>query len=270
MEGGEVQLENGVLKAAEGIFPLRNISHVGQRRLEFDRSRATKWQICAVAWLIFAVFAYISADDPTFSAADRVFKWAVFAVPESLFIWRLYRIYRAPPIYALTIDINGVARDVARSRDGSEVRRLVDEIARALNYPDSSSTHYHYTIQHTVKGNVENYVNGDYVHQIGNNNQGKVIHSGSGDIVTGGKGLDRSQSVQLETINALIGEIQELRRHLNGENGEVLDASVEELASNPSTGRLRILLRQISDIAKAVGEVGAPVVAAIRDLVGSF
>ncbi|MFC5200590.1 hypothetical protein [Streptomyces kaempferi] len=108
-------------------------------------------------------------------------------------------------------------------------------------------------------------MNGDYIHQVGDGNAGKVVHSGTGDIVIGDRTGDRPK-----VVNAVIEEIKALRQHLDARDQEVVDASVEELASNPSPGRMRILLQQVAGIAAVVGEVGAPVISAIKAVMGSL
>lgn len=281
MESSEIRLENGVLMTSDGLYPLRSISRVRAHTLEVDPKRILRWKILAILWVFFPVFSLI--DDSADSASTRAFKWILFLAPESLYVWRLYRISHAPPVHALAISFSGAERDVAWSWNGAEIGQLVNTITRALGYSDSSSFHYHYIIRHTVEGDVINQygdgtvntgnssswdtevqVNGDFNYLDGDGIV-KAVHSGSGDIVSGGKGIAQS-----EEITSLIREIQLLRRHLDGSDREAADASVGELASNPSGARLRVLLQQISGIATLAGEVGAPVIAAVRAIVGSL
>lgn len=281
MDSGEIRLENGVLMTPDGLYPLRGISRVRAHTLEVDPKRILRWKILAILWLLFAAFALMDDFEP--SVSTRVFRWLLFAAPESLYVWRLYRISHAPPLHALAITSSGTERDVAWSWDGAEIRQLVGEITRALGDGDSGGLHYHYTLRHTVEGDVINQygggtvntrsttrgdahvqVSGDFGYLDGDGVV-KAVHSGCGDIVGGDKGIGRP-----EEIARLVREVQLLMRHLDDSDREVAGASVAELSSNPSRARLRVLLQQISGIATLAGEVGAPVIAAVRAIVGSL
>ncbi|MFD8222404.1 DUF6232 family protein [Streptomyces sp. NPDC059697] len=173
-ESNEVRLEDGVLKVRDGRYPLRSISYVGQRMLKIDRKKATKWEVWAIAWLIFLIFAIAaSMDDPP---SSYVAKWLLFLIPEALFIWRIYSILHAPPVYALALDTSGVTHDVAWSWDSAEIEYIVNEITRALSYPEPGSAHYHHIIRNTVEGDV--------INQYGDGNLAKAQHFGRGDIGT--------------------------------------------------------------------------------------
>ncbi|MFC5200591.1 DUF6232 family protein [Streptomyces kaempferi] len=174
VESNEVWLEDGVLRVRDGRYPLRTISYVGLRVLKIDRKRATKWEVWAIAWLIFLIFAIIASLDGT--PSSYVAKWLIFLIPESLFNWRIYRILHAPPVYALALDTSGVKHDVAWSWDSAEIERIVDEITRVLSYPEPGSIHYYHIIRNTVEGDV--------INQYGNGNLAKAQHFGRGDIGT--------------------------------------------------------------------------------------
>lgn len=174
MESDEVRLEDGVLKVPDGRYSLRNIAYVGQRTLEIDRNRALKWKIWAIAWLLFLAIAIFASLNDQFSSYGA--KWLLFLIPESFFNWRLYRIFHAPPVYALTLDTSGVKHDVAWSWDSTEIQQIVNEITRALSFPEPGSFYYYHIIRNVVEGDV--------INQYGNSNIAKAQHSGRGDIGT--------------------------------------------------------------------------------------
>ncbi|MFI6401041.1 hypothetical protein [Streptomyces sp. NPDC050548] len=110
-------------------------------------------------------------------------------------------------------------------------------------------------------------MSGDSFHQYGAGSIGKATHSGSGDIVTGGKhgpGPEAGPSA----LAGLLKEIEELRRHLDASDRAEVDATVEEIRSNPSEERFGRLLRRIAGIAAVIGEAGVPVIATIKALLG--
>jgi hypothetical protein len=111
-------------------------------------------------------------------------------------------------------------------------------------------------------------MSGDHIQQYGAGSIGKAEHSGSGDIVAGGKNVQGS-GVEAPAIDILLREIQKLRPHLDESDRAEVDASVEEINANPSEERFKKLLRSIAGIATIVGETGAPVILAIRALLGT-
>jgi hypothetical protein len=111
-------------------------------------------------------------------------------------------------------------------------------------------------------------MSGDSIRQYGPGSIGKAQHSGSGDIVAGGKSLDGA-GAGASAIDNLLGEIQSLRQHLNDIDRAEVDSAVEEIKSNPSDERFDKLLQRIAGIATIIGDAGTPVVAAIKALLGS-
>jgi hypothetical protein len=111
-------------------------------------------------------------------------------------------------------------------------------------------------------------MSGDQIQQYGAGSIGKAEHSGSGDIVAGGKNVQAPGALAPE-IDHLLREIQKLRPHLDEQDQAEVDASVEEISANPSEERFKKLLRQIAGIATVIGETGAPVILAIRALLGT-
>ncbi|MEU6378367.1 hypothetical protein [Streptomyces sp. NPDC046909] len=111
-------------------------------------------------------------------------------------------------------------------------------------------------------------MSGDHIQQYGAGSIGKAEHTGSGDIVAGGKNV-RGPEPDTRAIDELLREIQKLRPHLDESDRAEVDASVEELNEGPSEERFNKLLRGIAGIATVIGETGAPVILAIRALLGT-
>ncbi|MFI9106607.1 hypothetical protein ACIGXA_39530 [Streptomyces fildesensis] len=111
-------------------------------------------------------------------------------------------------------------------------------------------------------------MSGDSFHQYGAGSIGKAQHSGSGDIVADGKRGGGSE-LQAAAIDKLLGELQNLKQHLDGTDQVEVDAAAAEIASNPPRERLRKLLQTVSGIATLVGEVGSPVIGAIKAILAS-
>ena len=110
-------------------------------------------------------------------------------------------------------------------------------------------------------------MSGDYIQQYGPGSIGKAQHSGSGDIVAGGKS-DSSVSERL-AIENLLREVQAVRQHLNDGDQVEMDAAIEEINSNPPKERFNRALQRVAGIATVIGEVGVPVISAIKALLGS-
>ncbi|WP_427920303.1 hypothetical protein [Streptomyces sp. cg40] len=110
-------------------------------------------------------------------------------------------------------------------------------------------------------------MSGDSFHQYGAGSIGKATHSGSGDIVTGGKNGPGPEAGP--SLAGLLREIDELRRYLDASDRAEVDATVEEIRSNPSEERFGRLLRRIAGIAAVIGEAGVPVITTVRALLGS-
>jgi len=111
-------------------------------------------------------------------------------------------------------------------------------------------------------------MSGDIINQYGSGGIGKAEHSGSGDIVAGGKHVDGSGPGE-QAIDVLLREVQALRRHLDASDRAEVDAAIGEINSNPPPERFSKLLQKIAGIATVVGAVGTPVIAAIQALLGS-
>ncbi|MBT2539215.1 hypothetical protein J7E99_00465 [Streptomyces sp. ISL-44] len=108
---------------------------------------------------------------------------------------------------------------------------------------------------------------GDSYTQYGAGSIGKAEHTGSGDIVAGGKRVGGPEAGE-SAIETLLAEVRAMRQHLGeGDRAEV-DAAIEELNSNPPEDRFRRLLGTFSGIATLVGEAGVPVINAVRALLG--
>lgn len=111
-------------------------------------------------------------------------------------------------------------------------------------------------------------MSGDSFHQYGAGSIGKAEHSGSGDIVTGGKN-GQGPGAGPSPLGDLLKEVQELRRHLDESDRAEVDATVEEIRANPSEERFGKLVRRIAGIAAVIGEAGVPVITAVKALLGS-
>lgn len=111
-------------------------------------------------------------------------------------------------------------------------------------------------------------MNGDHIQQYGAGSIGKAEHSGSGDIVAGGKQVNGAES-GAPAIDDLLRQVQALRQHLDESDRAEVDAAVEEINSNPSKERFNKLLQKIAGIATIIGEAGAPVIIAVKALLGS-
>lgn len=75
-------------------------------------------------------------------------------------------------------------------------------------------------------------MSGDSYTQYGAGSIGKAEHTGSGDIVAGGKRVGGPEAGE-SAIETLLAEVRAMRQHLGeGDRAEV-DAAIEELNSNP-------------------------------------
>ncbi|MFJ9691221.1 hypothetical protein [Kitasatospora sp. NPDC101183] len=107
---------------------------------------------------------------------------------------------------------------------------------------------------------------GDQINQYGQGNTGKVVNSGSGNVVIGGKGL--GSTAQEPPIEVLLREIERLRPHLGANDRAEVDRAAGSIATETSAERLRGLVQRITGIAALVGEVGVPVILAAKALLG--
>lgn len=108
---------------------------------------------------------------------------------------------------------------------------------------------------------------GDQYTQYGAGSIGKAEHTGSGDIVAGGKRVG-GQEVEPSALETLLEEVRAMRQHLDADDRAEVDAAIEEISSNPPEDRFRKILRTFSGIATLVGEAGVPVIAAVKALLG--
>lgn len=161
----QVRVNEGVLWVAGEAYPLRNISHVGQRRLEVDKRAAwKKFVLRTVIWLMFGSFVIAGAG------TVGVFVWLGV---EALLVWRLVTALGKPTLYGLVLNTSGTQRDAVWSTDAGEIDHLVIEITKAIGHPDIAQVTY----------NVQHAVQGDLIQQYGAGSVGKAQHSGSGNIV---------------------------------------------------------------------------------------
>ncbi|MEU2370348.1 hypothetical protein ACPCIX_25890 [Streptomyces pseudogriseolus] len=107
-------------------------------------------------------------------------------------------------------------------------------------------------------------MSGDHIQQYGAGSIGKAEHTGSGDIVTGGKNVGVTEAGP--ALQALLTEIERLRPHLDAADRAEVDAAAGAITEETSPERRRTLVQRISGIAALVGEVGLPVVAAGKAL----
>ncbi|MET9166407.1 hypothetical protein OIE90_14035 [Streptomyces cellulosae] len=107
-------------------------------------------------------------------------------------------------------------------------------------------------------------MSGDQIQQYGAGSIGKAEHTGSGDIVAGGKNVGVAEAGP--ALQALLAEIERLRPHLDTADQAEVDAATGAIAQETSAERRRSLVQRISGIAALVGEVGLPVVTAAKAL----
>ncbi|WP_340377295.1 DUF6232 family protein [Streptomyces sp. SS7] len=161
----QVRVNEGVLWVEGEAYPLRNISHVGQRVLEVDRRAAWK-RFIQRSLICFFVGGLIGAGAGTYGLI-------IWLAVQALLIWQLVKLLNKPTLYGLVLNTSGTQRDAVWSTDRSEITYLVGEITKAIGHPDIAQITY----------NVQHAVHGDIINQYGDNNVGKNQHSGSGNIV---------------------------------------------------------------------------------------
>ncbi|MEU6378366.1 DUF6232 family protein [Streptomyces sp. NPDC046909] len=161
----QVRVNEGVLWVAGEAYPLRNISHVGQRRLEVDKKAA--WKKFIVRTLILLVFGSFMA------AGGGTPGTLIWLAVEALLVWRLVNALGKPTLYGLVLNTSGTQRDAVWSTDPAEIEHLVIEITKAIGHPDIAQVTY----------NVQHAVQGDLIQQYGAGSVGKATHNGSGNIV---------------------------------------------------------------------------------------
>ncbi|GGQ07817.1 hypothetical protein ACFFKE_22005 [Streptomyces mutabilis] len=99
---------------------------------------------------------------------------------------------------------------------------------------------------------------GDRVSQYGDNNTGIVHNYGPAD-----PAVARARMIEA---------VQDLRTHLSDADRQVIDQCLPELeaADGSDPTRLRNVLAAVSGIAVLVGDVGAPVVEAVRNFLNAL
>ncbi len=160
----EVRVQEGVLWVDGEAYPLRNISHVGQRILEVDKGAA--WRKFIARALVTLVIGGIV------SAAAGEIGVILLLVVLGLLIWQLVTVIGKPPLYGLVLNTSGTQRDAVWSTERSEIQALVMEITKAIGRPDTAQVVY----------NVKHAVMGDHIEQYGAGSVGRAQHSGSGNI----------------------------------------------------------------------------------------
>jgi hypothetical protein len=158
-------VREGVLWVGGEAYPLRNISHVGQRTLEIDQGAV--WKKFIVRSICCLFFGGIFA-----SVAGTVGMIVLVAI-EALLVWQLVAALSKPPLFGLVLNTAGTQRHAVWSTDLREIQDLVFEITRAIGHPDVANIVY----------NVQNAVHGDTINQYGAGSIGRAQHSGSGNIV---------------------------------------------------------------------------------------
>ncbi len=160
----QVAINQGVLWVGGEAYPLRNISHVGQRRLTVDKGAAWKKFILAtIVWLFVG---------GVLAAAAGTVGTLLFLAVEALLIWRLVSALQKPPVYGLVLNTSGTQREAIWSTQQEEIQQLIYEVTKAIGNPDVAQTII----------NVEHAVQGDLIQQYGAGSIGKAQHSGSGSI----------------------------------------------------------------------------------------
>ncbi|WP_326697187.1 DUF6232 family protein [Streptomyces sp. NBC_01754] len=160
----QVTINEGVLWVGADAYPLRNISHVGQRKLTVDQGAVWKSFIlrCFIWFIVGGIFAAV------FDTMGNI----VFVVVVGLLIWRLVVALQRPPLYGLVLNTSGTQREAIWSTRQDEIQGLVYEITKAIGNPEVAQTII----------NVAHAVQGDLVQQYGRGSIGKAQHSGSGNI----------------------------------------------------------------------------------------
>ncbi|MFJ8001853.1 DUF6232 family protein [Streptomyces sp. NPDC096310] len=160
----QVRINEGVLWVEGEAYPLRNISHVGLRKLTVDQAAAwKKFILRTIGWLILG---------GTFAAVVGTVGTIIFLVVEALLVWKLVSVLQKPTVYGLVLNTAGTQRDAIWSTEQEEIHRLIHEVTKAIGNPDIAQTII----------NVAHAVQGDLIQQYGKGSIGKAVHSGSGKI----------------------------------------------------------------------------------------
>ncbi|MDT6984498.1 DUF6232 family protein [Streptomyces lusitanus] len=160
----QVTINEGVLWVGGEAYPLRNISHVGQRMIEVDKGAA--WKEFLVRTLVWLFFGGI------FAALVDVVGVILFLGVQAFLVWKLVQALQKPPVYGLVLNTSGTQREAIWSTRQEEIHQLIHEITKAIGNPEIAQ----------MIINVEHAVGGDLIKQYGSGSIGKAQHSGSGGI----------------------------------------------------------------------------------------
>ena len=163
----QVRIASGSLWVGSDAYPLRNISHVGQRRIVVNKAAA--WRRFAGRALMILIIGGI------LTATMDALGFLILVVAMALAIWRLVAVLVKPTVYGLIISTAGTQRDAVWSTDRNEIDYLVNEVTMAIGNPDTAQLVF----------NVQNAVSGNLVQQYGDGNVGTATHHGPGSIITG-------------------------------------------------------------------------------------
>ncbi|MFI9106608.1 DUF6232 family protein [Streptomyces fildesensis] len=161
----QVIVREGVLWVGGEAYPLRNISHVGQRALEVNQGAAWK------KFIVRSIFCWIFGG--IFAAMAGTTGVVLLVVVEALLVWQLVAALSKPPLFGLVLNTAGTQRHAVWSTSLREVQDLVFEVTKAIGHPEVANVVY----------NVQNAVQGDSIHQYGAGSIGKAQHGGPGNIV---------------------------------------------------------------------------------------
>jgi hypothetical protein len=107
---------------------------------------------------------------------------------------------------------------------------------------------------------------GDHIVQYGHGSIGRAEHSGSGDIVAGGKVVNGPESSA--AIDTLLVAVESMRQYLDESDLAEIDSAVQQIDPDGTVSELGGPLRKIAGIASVIGDVGVPVINAIKGLLG--
>ncbi|MFE6226529.1 MULTISPECIES: DUF6232 family protein [unclassified Streptomyces] len=170
----EVQIHTGSLWVGGDAYPLRNISHVGQRRLIPVKKKIGKDLFVGIVriWLVLGFGGALA------QASKETVAYVLVAVVAALMVWRLVAKVRRPQLpvlFGLIVNTAGTQRDTVWSTEKHEIDHLVLEITKAISTPGQAQMVFH--VQHAVAG--------DLIQQYGTHNIGTAHHFGHGNIQAG-------------------------------------------------------------------------------------
>ncbi|MFJ5706022.1 MULTISPECIES: DUF6232 family protein [unclassified Streptomyces] len=170
----EVQIHTGSLWVGGDAYPLRNISHVGQRRLVPVKKKIGKDLFVGIVriWLVLGIGGALA------QASKETVAYVVVVVIAALMVWRLVAKVRQPDLpvlFGLIVNTAGTQRDTVWSTEKHEIDHLVLEITKAISTPGQAQMIF----------NVQHAVAGDLIQQYGANSIGQASHFGHGNIQAG-------------------------------------------------------------------------------------